>query len=57
MSSDIEAIAEAESRKEWSATSEAIRNDALAVPADNNAEIDGTDDEDFEDSDEISKFN
>lgn len=57
MSSDIEAIAEAESRKEWSATSEAIRNDALAVPADNNAEIDGTDDEDFEDNDEISKFN
>ncbi len=57
MSSDIEAIAEAESRKEWSATSEAIRNDALAVPADNNAEMDGTDDEDFEDSDEISKFN
>lgn len=57
MSSDIEAIAEAESQKEWSATSEAIRNDALAVPADNNAEIDGTDDEDFEDNDEISKFN
>ena len=57
MSSDIEAIAEAESRKEWSATSEAIRNDALAVPEDNNAEMDGTDDEDFEDSDEISKFN
>ena len=57
MSSDIEAIAEAESRKEWSATSEAIRNDALAVPADNNAEMDGTDNEDFEDSDEISKFN
>ena len=57
MSSDIEAIAEAESRKEWSATSEAIRNDALAVPADNNAEMDGTDDDDFEDSDEISKFN
>ena len=57
ISSDIEAIAEAESRKEWSATSEAIRNDALAVPADNNAEMDGTDDEDFEDSDEISKFN
>lgn len=57
MSSDIEAIAEAESRKEWSATSEAIRNDALAVPANNNAEMDGTDDEDFEDNDEISKFN
>lgn len=31
MSSDIEAIAEAESRKDWSVTSEAIRNDALAV--------------------------
>lgn len=31
MSSDIEALAEAESRKEWNTTSEAIRNDALAV--------------------------
>lgn len=31
MSSDLEAVAEAESRKEWSATSEAIRNDALSV--------------------------
>lgn len=30
MSSDLEALAEAESRKEWDATSEAIRNDALA---------------------------
>lgn len=34
MSSDLEALAEAESRKEWTATSEAIRNDALASPAD-----------------------
>ena len=32
MSSDLEALAEAESRKEWSATSEAIRNDSQAVP-------------------------
>lgn len=31
MSSDIEALAEAESRKEWNTTSEAIRNDVLAV--------------------------
>ena len=30
MSSDLEALAEAESRKEWDATSEAIRNDAQA---------------------------
>ncbi len=30
MSSDIEALAEAESRKEWNTTSEAIRNDVLA---------------------------
>lgn len=34
MSSDLEALVEAESRKEWTATSEAIRNDALASPAD-----------------------
>ena len=32
MSSDLEALAEAESRKEWTATSEAIRNDSLASP-------------------------
>lgn len=31
MSSDLEAVAEAESRKEWSATSEAFRNDSLAA--------------------------
>ena len=30
MSSDLEAVAEAESRKDWAQTSEAIRNDALA---------------------------
>lgn len=34
MCSDLEALAEAESRKEWNATSEAIRNDGLAVESD-----------------------
>ena len=34
MSSDLEALAEAESRKEWNATSEAIRNDGIAVESD-----------------------
>ena len=57
MSSDIEAIAEAESRKEWTATSEAIRNDALAVSADVEANADNVDDNDVENSDETSKFN
>ena len=57
MSSDIEAIAEAESRKEWTATSEAIRNDALAVSADVEANADNADDNDVENSDETSKFN
>ena len=57
MSSDIEAIAEAESRKEWTATSEAIRNDALAVSADVETNADNADDNDVEDSDETSKFN
>ena len=33
MSSDLEALAEAESRKEWNATSEAIRNDSLVSPS------------------------
>jgi len=37
MSSDLEAVAEAESRKEWTQTSEAIRNDALAAPAESKA--------------------
>ena len=41
MSSDLEALVEAESRKEWSATSEAIRNDALAAPSENGDESDG----------------
>ena len=41
MSSDLEALVEAESRKEWSATSEAIRNDALAAPSENGNEPDG----------------
>lgn len=57
MSSDIEAIAEAESRKEWTATSEAIRNDSLAVSADVEANADNADDNDVENSDETSKFN
>lgn len=57
MSSDIEAIAEAESRKEWTATSEAIRNDALAVSADVETNADNADDNDVENSDETSKFN
>lgn len=57
MSSDIEAIAEAESRKEWSATSEAIRNDALAAPADNGAGSDGADEESIDDNDETSNSN
>ena len=54
MSSDLEAVAEAESRKEWNVTSEAIRNDALAVggqngdggDADGSAEGETTDTED-----------
>lgn len=37
MSSDLEAVAEAESRKDWAQTSEAIRNDALAGQADSAA--------------------
>ena len=45
MSSDIEALAEAESRKEWTATSEAIRNDALATPAEENTDTGNEGDE------------
>ena len=45
MSSDLEALAEAESRKEWTATSEAIRNDALATPAEENTDIGNEGDE------------
>lgn len=45
MSSDLEAIAEAESRKEWTATSEAIRNDALATPAEENTDTGNEGDE------------
>ena len=40
MSSDLEAVAEAESRKEWNVTSEAIRNDALAVGGQNDEDGD-----------------
>ncbi len=44
MSSDLEAVAEAESRKEWNVTSEAIRNDALAVGGQNGdgGDVDGS---------------
>jgi len=48
MSSDLEALAEAESRKEWSATSEAIRKDTLSVSSDsdgNNDEIESSDED------------
>ena len=45
MSSDLEALAEAESRKEWTATSEAIRNDALATPAEENTDTGNEGDE------------
>ncbi len=45
MSSDLEALAEAESRKEWTATSEAIRNDALATLAEENTDTDNEGDE------------
>ena len=48
MSSDLEALAEAESRKEWTATSEAIRNDALASPADTERQEDAGEDNDEE---------
>lgn len=45
MSSDVEAIAEAESRKEWDATSEAIRKDVMSSNSDSdgiqNDNIDG----------------
>jgi len=50
MSSDLEAVAEAESRKEWTQTSEAIRNDALAAPAESEAPADA--DADYNESDE-----
>ena len=40
MSSDLEALAEAESRKEWTATSEAIRNDSLASPTEYDESLD-----------------
>ena len=46
MSSDLEALAEAESRKEWTATSEAIKNDSLAFPVEGDAADDGADDAD-----------
>ena len=41
MSSDLEALAEAESRKEWSVTSEAIRNDALSTHVDDDIHEEG----------------
>jgi len=44
MSSDLEAVAEAESRKEWGQTSEAIRNDVLASPKDEDNTVDTAED-------------
>lgn len=52
MSSDLEAVAEEESRKEWAQTSEAIRNNALAGQADGAAISDGTSAENPENEDE-----
>lgn len=46
MSSDLEALAEAESRKEWSATSEAIRKDTLSVSSDSDGNNDETESSD-----------
>lgn len=46
MSSDLEALAEAESRKEWSATSEAIRKDTLSDSSDSDSNNDGTESSD-----------
>lgn len=46
MSSDLEALVEAESRKEWAQTSEAIKNDTQTISSDANnveAETDLTD--------------
>ena len=54
MSSDLEAVAEAESRKEWNVTSEAIRNDALAVGGQNDdgGDADGSADGEVTDTDD-----
>ena len=52
MSSDLEALVEAESRKEWNATSEAIRNDALAAPVESEyVQDDGADDGEYDEAD------
>ena len=51
MSSDLEALAEAESRKEWTATSEAIRNDSLASPTEYDESLDSDADADDTDTD------
>jgi len=40
MSSDLEAVAEAESRKEWNATSEAIRKDVMSNSSDSEGILD-----------------
>ena len=51
MSSDLEALVEAESRKEWNATSEAIRNDALAAPVESEyVQDDGADDGEYDEA-------
>ena len=46
MSSDLEAVAEAESRKEWNATSEAIRKDVMS----SNSDSDGIQDVNIDDN-------
>ena len=46
MSSDLEAVAEAESRKEWNATSEAIRKDVMS----SNSESEGIQDVNIDDN-------
>lgn len=40
MSSDLEALVEAESRKEWAQTSEAFKNDTQAIPTDTDSDDD-----------------
>lgn len=52
MSSDLEALAEAESRKEWTAASEAIKNDIQAAPSAGEETTDGPEYTEGEDIDE-----
>ena len=55
MSSDLEALAEAESRKEWTATSEAIRNDSLASPTEYDESLDSDADDTDTDADNVGE--